>query len=95
MGKLQDIFFALSNPNRIQIYTLCLKENISITELSKKVNISYRATLSNLKVLQDAGMIEIKETITEKGKEHLIKSIPLPKTTVYYNVYQRLLEEMK
>lgn len=50
MGRLTDIFFALSNPNRIKIYNLVLKERMNITQISEAISMSYKSTLNNLNI---------------------------------------------
>jgi predicted transcriptional regulator len=95
MGKLQSIFFALSNPNRLKIYELCLKEKLNLTQLKEKVGQNYTSILSNVKILEEAGMIQREKQKTDKAQETLIFSKPFKKGTVYLDVYNKIKEELK
>lgn len=95
LPKLQAIFFALGNPNRLKIYELCLKQEMNITQISEKIRQSYKSVLNNLRILEDAGMIEKKKVTTDKAQETLIKSMPFNEESVYHKVYKELKRENK
>lgn len=86
---LSKIFFALSNPKRVKIYQICLKEKMNITEISKRIKQSYKSTLNNLRILEEAGMINKEEKIG-KVREMTITSIPFKDGTIKKNVYEEL-----
>lgn len=91
---LSKTFFALSNPKRIEIYRLCLKEKLNITQLSDKIKQSYKSTINNLRILEEAGMIKkVKET-TDKAQETFIESIPFEnEDSIRYKVYREIIKE--
>ena len=93
MAKLTEIFFALSNQSRLNIYTLVLKGEKNITEISGKLKQKYPNVLKNLKILKNAGMITIDKRVTETSQSSFIKGIPFREGTVYEKVYLKLLEE--
>lgn len=91
--KITKIFFALSNPNRIKIYDLCLKEKLNISEISKKINMSYKSVLNNLKILEEGGFISKEKNTTDKAQETLISSIKIREGTVYEKFYEEIKAE--
>jgi predicted transcriptional regulator len=95
MGKLQKIFFALSNKNRFQIYELVLKKEKNITEISEDLNQKYPNVLKNLKILKDAEMISFDKRVTDKSQETFVKGTPLKEGSVYQDVYLEIKKEMK
>lgn len=94
MVKLTEIFFALSNTNRLKIYKLVLEKERNITEISSDLNQKYPNVLKNLKILKDAGMVKFDKRITDKSQETFVNGIPLKEGTVYQNVYLKLLKEL-
>jgi len=95
MVKLTDIFFALVNPNRLNIYKLVLNKKMNVTEITKATKQKYPNVLKNLKILEDAGMITQKSEITPKGKETKINGLKFKEGSVYSDVYLKILEESK
>ena len=93
MGRLGDIFFALSNPNRIKIYDLVLKKRMNITQISEAIPMSYKSTLHNLDVLEKAELIKKTKEVTSKAQETFIEGIPLKEETVYYDVYKKIKQD--
>ncbi len=93
LPKLQQVFFALSNPNRVKIYELCLKSKWNITQISKEIGQSYKSTLNNLRILEDSNMIKKERVVTNKAQEVLIKSLPFKEGTVYEKVYSEIKKE--
>jgi len=89
---ISKIFFALSNPKRIQIYKMCLKEKLNVTQISKEIKQSYKSVINNLRILEEAGMIE-KETKIDKFREVLVCSIPFKDGKLSKQVYEERLKE--
>lgn len=95
MGKLQNFFFAVSNPKRRQIYEMCLKNKLNITQIKDKIGLNYTSVLNNLKILEEAELIKKEKEKTEKSQETFIISIPLKEGNVYFDVYKRIKAEEK
>lgn len=55
--KLKNIFAALNNEKRIQIINLCTDKSMSVTELSKKLNLNYSITVEYTSMLEKANLI--------------------------------------
>jgi DNA-binding transcriptional ArsR family regulator len=93
-SPLTRIFFALSEP-RTKIYTMCLKEKLNISEITRRVGFTYQMIMKHLEILEKAGMIK-KEEDTQNGvRVVLIKSIPFKKDTIYESVYEARLKELE
>lgn len=95
MGKLTEIFFALSNKNRREIYNLVLKGEKNITEISNELKQKYPNVLKNIKILESAGMVSFDKRVTNKSQETFIKGVQFKDGTIYQKVYLKLLEEEK
>lgn len=96
MVKLKDIFFALSNSGRLEIYKLVLKKEMNLTEISYKTKQKYPNVLKNIKILKEAGMISLeKRIIPETAMATFVKGIPFKDGSVYKDVYSELLKEEK
>jgi predicted transcriptional regulator len=77
-GPYRQIFVALNSPIKLQIYKLCIKKNLNISQISKELSLSYVSTLHNLKALEQAGLIKKEERRTTNAKEIFITSVPIP-----------------
>jgi len=93
--NLIEVFKALSNKYRLRIYNLCLKEELNISQISKKLDISYHSVLKNLKVLGNAGLIYKNKIITKKSQEVFSKSILFEKGSIYNKILIELSKEFK
>jgi predicted transcriptional regulator len=50
-GKLQEMYRALGNANRLKILLLCEEKGHSVTQLSKKLKISYNLVSEYVSIL--------------------------------------------
>lgn len=57
LEKLKDLYRALNNVNRLKILILCSKEGLSVTQLSKKLKISYNLVSEYVSILLKQGLI--------------------------------------
>ncbi len=55
--KLKNIFAALNNEKRIQIINLCIEKPLTVTDLSKKLNLNYSITVEYTSMLEKANLI--------------------------------------
>jgi len=55
--KLKNIFAALNNEKRIQIINLCTDKSMTITDLSKKLNLNYSITVEYTSMLEKVNLI--------------------------------------
>lgn len=58
MKSIAKIFKALSSETRLKIVKILNKGEFSITDISKKLNISKVSVLKHVKILEDAGIID-------------------------------------
>lgn len=56
--KLKTIFAALNNEKRIQIIDLCSDKSMTVTDLSKKLNLNYSITVEYTSMLEKANLIK-------------------------------------
>lgn len=56
--KLKTIFAALNNEKRIQIINLCSDKPMTVTDLSKKLNLNYSITVEYTGMLEKANLIK-------------------------------------
>ena len=56
--KLADVYKALSNENRIKILQYCEDKELSVTELSSKLKISYTLTSEYITILEKQGLVK-------------------------------------
>ncbi len=78
--KVKDIYSALNNINRLKIVLLCEKTGLTITQLSKKLNLNYNITSEYVGIL---------------AKVRLIKRTRNPDRTVTVNSLVRINEDGK
>ena len=55
--QLRDFFAALSNVKRLQIVLLCGKRGLTVTELSKKLKLTYTMTSEYVNLLARQGLV--------------------------------------
>ena len=58
INKLKVIFAALNNEKRIRIIELCSDKELTVTELSKKLNLNYSITVEYTGMLNKANLIK-------------------------------------
>lgn len=57
INKVKQVFRVLNNTTRLRILFLCKEKEMSITEISKKLNLSYTTTSEYVGMLEYAGLI--------------------------------------
>ena len=73
--KILDVSRALSSPQRLQILRLLNKNSYTVKELSDILKQPLSSTLLNVNILAEAGIVNIKETISKQGKSKLVDRI--------------------
>lgn len=56
--RLKKIFGTLNNDKRLKMIELCENQPLTITELSKKLNLNYSITVKYTSMLEKANLIE-------------------------------------
>jgi predicted transcriptional regulator len=74
IDKLIKIGKALDNKYRRKIINLCAEKEYNITELQKKIKISYPHVHNHVSILREAKLIETYEKTNSKGKNIMIRS---------------------
>jgi DNA-binding transcriptional ArsR family regulator len=69
--ELKHLFNALNNPARIKIVLLCSEEELSITEISKRIKLGYTTTSEYVSMLERVGLVRK----MKRDKETLVKSL--------------------
>ena len=80
--KIESIIklgMALNNSHRRKILLICEKNNYSISEIKKKIDLTYANTHKHIKILVNAGLIKTEETKNQNSQVVLVK--PLYKIT--------------
>jgi len=87
--KLSDRIVAVVTPTRLKIYLLAKKKPRNIRQLQEELNMTYPATWKQIKILEEAHLVELKNIITKKGKEVIVKAI------IPGNLLQRVINQLK
>jgi predicted transcriptional regulator len=74
VDNLIKISKALDNNYRRKIIEYCITEH-SISEVKKKINLTYANIHKHIKILEFAGLIKTKLTKNKRGKIVLVKSL--------------------
>lgn len=75
----KEVLNLFNNPNRRQIYELVRKEKgLNISDISKKVKLSYQNTFAHVKKLEEYGLIRTEKQEKEKGRS--VRLFPTKKT---------------
>ncbi len=72
--KLKKYGKALNNEYRLQILKECSEKEHNITELQKKINISYPHIHNHVHILKDADLVETYIKTNSKGKNVMVIS---------------------
>ena len=72
MRKVVNVFKALSNEKRLKMIDLCENQPLTITELSKKLDLNYSITVKYTSMLEKVNLIE-----KLKQKDGTVKINPL------------------
>ncbi len=71
INKLKHLFNVLNNPTRLKIVLLCSEEELSITEISKRIKLGYTTTSEYVSMLEHVGLVG-KE---KRDKEVIVRSL--------------------
>ena len=71
ISKLKYLFNTLNNSARIKIVLLCSEEELSITQISKRIKLGYTTTSEYVSMLEHAGLISKKK----RDKQTLVRSV--------------------
>jgi ArsR family transcriptional regulator len=58
MRRLLKFFRALNNTRRLKIIGILLDKTLSVSEISERINLSFKSTSKHLRLLENAGLIE-------------------------------------
>ena len=90
--KVKDIYRCFNNINRIKIYEFCSKKSFNIKQIQNLINISYKSTINNIRILESLGLIKRAKIVTKSGYESKISSINLEKED--RGIYIKLKKEI-
>ena len=71
INKLKHLFNVLNNSTRLKIVLLCSEEELSITEVSKKMKLGYTTTSEYVSMLEHTGLV----SKGKRDKEVIVKSL--------------------
>ena len=74
----RDVFQAISDPNRRAIIDLLAKHTLKLNEVAEQFDISRPAVSKHIKILEECGLIKIKQ----QGRERYCELRHLPLTEV-------------
>ena len=74
IDKVKKLGKALDNKYRIDILKICEAEEHNITELQKKLSISYPHVHNHVHILRDADLVETYDKTDSKGKNLMVRS---------------------
>ena len=58
MMRLLKFFRALNNSRRLKIIRLLLDTTLSVSEISERINLSFKSTSKHLRLLENVDLIE-------------------------------------
>jgi DNA-binding MarR family transcriptional regulator len=93
-SKITKVFFALSSEPRFKIYTICLNEELNMTEITKRIGFTYQMIMKHLDILEDAEMITREIRLVNGIKNVFIHSIPF-QAPIYQDVYLEMKKEFE
>ena len=85
---------AIDNKHRRQILEICSKEPKTISQLTRELDSSLKVTWNNIKQLEDAGFVMLKEKKKEKHHPVYVQSIISP-TQIVDNFKQAFIDNIK
>lgn len=78
LSGLRQVFSALANEKRLKMIELCSEKGLTITELSKMLNLNYSITVEYSSMLEKANLIKKERnddrTVTVKSLIHINNS---------------------
>jgi DNA-binding transcriptional ArsR family regulator len=74
-----DVFRAVSDPTRRQMLELLRERDRTVTELAEPFDMSQPAVSQHLRVLRDAGLVEVRK----QGRHRVYRLDPLPLQEVF------------
>lgn len=74
LNKIKELGKALSNSYRVKIIKIC-SEPHNITEIKKKLDLSYKTTYNHVKVLENASLVKTEIKINNRGKNVMVTSL--------------------
>ena len=86
IDEIKKLGNALNNKYRIDILRICAEREYNITDLQKKIKISYPHVHKHVHILRDANLIDTYDKTDSKGKNLMIKS--------KYNIKGDMLEKI-
>lgn len=81
-------FSALSEPNRLDIVELLLNGPLPVGEIAKQLNLNQPQTSKHLRVLSDAGLIEVQPVANRRI--YRLRPEPLQELDKWLDSYRRL-----
>lgn len=78
--RLVEIFRALSDPNRLQLFELLLRSDQTNSELMDETGLSQNLLSHHLGVLTDAGLIEVQQSIGDARRRYYMPNLAVPPT---------------
>lgn len=85
-----QIFSALAEPNRLDIVDLLLEGPLPVGDIAKKLEMNQPQTSKHLRVLCDAGLVEVKPIANRRI--YKIRPEPLQEIDNWLNSYRQLWE---
>ncbi|WP_088103066.1 ArsR/SmtB family transcription factor [Halalkalibacter urbisdiaboli] len=85
-----QIFSALSEPNRLDIVELLLNEPLPVGEIAKQLKLNQPQTSKHLRVLSDAGLVEVKQVANRRI--YRLRPEPLQELDTWLESYRRVWE---
>ena len=83
-------FRALAEPNRLDIVELLLEEPLSVGEIADKLNLNQPQTSKHLRVLSEAGLVEVKPIANRRI--YKLRPEPFQELDKWLDSYRRMWE---
>jgi DNA-binding transcriptional ArsR family regulator len=83
-------FSALAEPNRLNIVDLLLERPLSVGEIAKKLELNQPQTSKHLRVLCDAGLVEVQPEANRRI--YRLRAEPFQELDKWLNSYRRIWE---
>lgn len=85
----------LENINRAKIFKWCLEKEYSISELQRKLGISYKAVWTHVRELERTALIKTREVINKKGKNVYVKTVAGPSLIIEIDLMKIIDQRLK
>lgn len=83
-------FRVLAEPNRLDIVELLLEEPLSVGEIADKLNLNQPQTSKHLRVLSEAGLVEVKPIANRRI--YKLRPEPFQELDKWLDSYRRMWE---